>query len=76
MKAIKAQFEKGKIKLCEPPPEEGPVDVLIVFPEVEIDPWERILKDPTPRPALAKKAAEIRAQIAAGKAKPLNLDDL
>jgi hypothetical protein len=76
MKTIKAQFEKGQIQLSEPAPEEGPIEVLIVFPEVEDDPWERIIHDPTPRPELEKWVAEVQAEIAAGKAVPLDLNDL
>lgn len=76
MKAIKAQFDRGQITLSEPAPLQGPVEVLVVFPEVEYDPWERILDDPVPRPGLEKKAEEIRALIAAGKSNPLNINDL
>ncbi|HTI50491.1 MAG TPA: hypothetical protein VL475_06050 [Planctomycetaceae bacterium] len=76
MKAIKAQFEGGQIKLSEPAPDAGPVEVLVVFPEAADDPWETILKDPAPRPELVKAAAEIRAEIAAGQSQPLKLDDL
>jgi hypothetical protein len=76
MKAIKARFDKGQIQLAEPAPEEGPIDVLIVFPELEDDPWERILNDPRPRPELEKWVAEVKAEIAAGKAVPLDLDQL
>lgn len=77
MKAIKAQFEDGQIKLSEPAPDAGPVEVLVVFPETAGDEaWERIINDPTPRPKLEKKADEIRARIAAGKSTPLNIDDL
>jgi hypothetical protein len=76
MKAIKARFEKGQVQLAEPAPEDGPIDVLVVFPELEDDPWERIINDPTPRPGLEKVADEIRAEIAAGKTTPLKLDDL
>lgn len=76
MKAIKGRFEKGEVKLDEPAPAEGPVDVLIVFPELEDDPWERILSDPRPRPALEQWVAEVQAEIAEGKAMPLKIDDL
>jgi hypothetical protein len=76
VKAIKAQFEGGQIKLSEPAPDAGPVEVLVVFPEPADDPWEAILGDPVPRPELLKAAAEIRAEIAAGQSRPLKSGDL
>jgi hypothetical protein len=76
MKAVKAIYEKGKVKLSEKPTEAGPMEVLVVFPEPADDPWEAILNDPTPRPALAKWVEEVKEEIAQGKATPLNLDDL
>ncbi len=56
MKAIQAVYENGQIKLCEPPPISNgePVNVLVVFPEQVEDPWQKILDDPSPRPALDK----------------------
>ena len=76
MKAVKAIYEKGKIKLSEKPDARGPVEVVVVFPELSDDPWEAILNDPTPRPKLSKLVAQVKRDIAKGKAKPLNLDDL
>jgi hypothetical protein len=76
MKAVKAIYEKGKIKLAEQPAEQGPMEVLVVFPEPADDPWEAVLNDPTPRPELAKWVKEVKKEIARGKAKPLNLNDL
>ncbi|HEY2412609.1 MAG TPA: hypothetical protein VGI40_10220 [Pirellulaceae bacterium] len=76
MKAVKAIYEKGRIKLSEKPTESGPTEVLVVFPEPADDPWEAILNDPTPRPAFTKFVEECKREIAAGKTKPLNLDDL
>jgi hypothetical protein len=76
VKAIKATFKNGRVKFAEKPPESGPVDVLVVFPEAEADPWDAILNDPTPRPALAKRVKEVEKAIAEGKTSPLNLDQL
>ena len=39
MKAIKAIYENGKVKLSEKPEEPGPVEVVVVFPEPSDDPW-------------------------------------
>ena len=75
MKAIKGRFEAGEIKLAEPAPAGGPVDVLVVFPEGD-EVWEGILTDPTPRPALQKWAREVRAEVEQGKAEPLDPDQL
>jgi ABC-type taurine transport system ATPase subunit len=76
MKAVKAIYENGRIKLAEKPVAAGPVEVLVVFPEQADDPWAAIVNDPTPRPALAKWIKEVKREIAQGKAKPLRLDDL
>ena len=80
MKAVKAIYEKGKIKLSEKVSEklsgQGPLEVLVVFPEPAQDPWEEILNDPTPRPKLSKFVNQVKKEIAQGKAKPLDLDDL
>ena len=75
MKAIKAVYEDGRLSLAEEAPEKGPVEVVIVFPNGEEDPWERILSEPTMRPAFAKFMQEALDDIAQGKTKPLNLDD-
>lgn len=76
MKAVKAIYEKGQIKLSENPTEQGPLEVLVVFPEPANDPWEKILSDPTPRPKLNKLVNQVKKEIAQRKAKPLDLDDL
>ena len=66
----------GKIKLSEKPLEQGPMEVLVVFPEAADDPWEGILNDPMPRPALAKWVQDVKKEISQGKAAPLDLDRL
>jgi hypothetical protein len=76
MKAIKATYKNGKITFSEKPPEQGPVEVLVVFPEATDDPWESILTEQTPRPAFAEFARSCLDEIAKGKAKPLELDQL
>src|SRR5271166_6146118 len=50
MKAIKATYVNGQITFSETPTVLGPVDVLVVFPEAEDDPWQAILAEQTPRP--------------------------
>jgi hypothetical protein len=78
MKAIQGVYENGQIKLCEPPPISNgePVNVLVVFPEHVEDPWQKILDDPSPRPALDKYVQECLEEIAQGKTQPLDLDQL
>ena len=76
MRAVKAIYEKGKIKLSEKPAEQGPMEVLVVFPEPADDPWDEILNDPTPRPALTKWVNEVKQEIADGKAKRLDVGQL
>ena len=63
-------------KPTEKPPEPGPVEVLVIFPEPADDPWEAILAEKTPRPAFMKLVKKVEKQIAAGKATPLDLDQL
>jgi hypothetical protein len=70
MKAVKATFENGRLTLIEPPPESGPVDVLVVFPEHQDDPWRSILAEESPRPAFSSLAQECLDQIQSGQARP------
>ena len=76
MKAVKATYQNGLVTLSEQPGETGPVDVLVVFPELADDPWEAMLNDPAPRPVLMEWMKEVEAEIAAGKATPLDVDQL
>lgn len=76
MKAVRGTYSKGKIKLAERAPDNGPVDVLVVFPETADDPWDAILAETNLRPSFAKFVKKCKADIAAGKAKPLTLDQL
>jgi hypothetical protein len=76
MKAVKATYADGQITFAEKPAEKGPVEVLVVFPEEQDDPWASILAEQEPRPAFAKFAEKCLDKIAEGKAKPLKLDQL
>ena len=76
MKAVKATYKNGQVTFAENPPEAGPVEVLVVFPEATDDPWAGILAEETPRPAFAEFAKSCLEKIAEGKAKPLELDQL
>lgn len=76
MKAVKAIYEEGKITLSEEPAENGPVEVLVVFPDEAADPWQAILDEPAPRASFLEFAKQCEEEIKLGKAQPLNLDDL
>lgn len=65
MKAIKAIVENGQVRLTEPLGEEGPRDAIVVV--MDADPWEVIVRDERPRPALRKAREDALAQFDAGK---------
>ncbi len=75
MKAVKATYENGHVTLAESPPSAGPVDVLVVFPDLADDPWKRIHADPSQRPELSKWISEVESEIAQGRAVPLRVDN-
>ena len=56
MKILKAKYENGQVKLTEPAPEPGPVDVEVVFLDRDDRRWDEIIRDPGPRPALCAEA--------------------
>ncbi len=76
MKAVKAIYQNGKIKLSEKPQEAGPTEVLVVFLEPGDDPWEAILAEKAPRQSFVKFAEECLKEMRKGKAKPLKFQDL
>lgn len=78
MKAIPAIFAGGQVMLTEPAPDVNgvPVEVLVIFPDSEVDPWDRILNEATMRPSFKKFMDECLEEIAQGKAEPLDLDKL
>lgn len=73
MKAVRATYKNGRVKLSQMPPDRGPVDVLVVFPEPS-DAWQSILNERKARPAFTKFARQCMREIAEGKAKLLKLD--
>jgi hypothetical protein len=76
MKAIKAIYQDGQLKLTEPAPDKGPVEVMVIFPELGRDPWAAILDETTLRPAFAEFMTEALQEIEAGKAEPVDLSKL
>jgi hypothetical protein len=77
LKAIKGTYKDGRVELSEPVPDgEGPVEVLVVFPDVASDPWQSILEDSRPRPIMEQWMNEVEKEIAEGKAEPLDPNKL
>ena len=76
MKILKAKYENGLVRLREPAPEPGPVDVEVVFLDPDDRRWDEIIRDPAPRPALSGEADQVLKDYRAGKTTPLDLDKL
>jgi len=76
MKAVKAIYEQGIVKLSEKPTEQGPLEVLVVFPEPADNAWEAILNERSPRSSFLRYVEECNEEIRQGESAPLNFDDL
>ena len=76
MKILKAKYENGRVSLAEPAPEPGPVDVEVVFLDPDDRRWDKIIRDPAPRPDLSAEADQVLADYRAGKTTPLDPDKL
>jgi hypothetical protein len=76
MKILKAKYESGQVKLMEPAPESGPVDVEVVFLDEDDRRWDEIIRDPGPRPALGAEADQVLEDYRAGKTLPLDPEKL
>jgi hypothetical protein len=76
MKILKAKYENGQVKLTEPAPEPGPVDVEVVFLDRDDRRWDEIIRDPGPRPALCAEADQVLEDYRAGKTAPLDPEKL
>jgi hypothetical protein len=72
MKILKAKYENGQVKLTEPAPEAGPVDVEVVFLDRDDQRWEEIIRDPGLRPTLCAEADQVLEDYRAGKTAPLD----
>jgi hypothetical protein len=72
MKILKAKYENGQVKLTEPAPELGPVDVEVVFLDQDDRRWDEIIRDPAPRQALCAEADRVLEDYRAGKTAPLD----
>jgi hypothetical protein len=76
MKILKGRYQNGQVKLAEPAPEQGPVDVEVVFLDADDRRWDEIIRDPRSRPALSAAGDEVLADHRAGKTTPLDPDKL
>ena len=78
MIAVRALYENGQVTLLDPVDAngDGPLEGVLVLPVPEVDHWDRIINDPTPRPALMQEGDEILAELRAGMTEPLDPDDL
>ena len=76
MKILKGKYQNGQVKLAEPAPEPGPVDVEVVFLDADDRRWDEIIRDPHPRPALSAVADEVLADHRASKITPLDPNSL
>ena len=76
MKILKGKYENGQVKLTEPAPEAGPVDVEVVFLDRDDRCWDEIICDSAPRPALFAEADQVLKDYRTGKTSPLDPEKL
>jgi len=76
MKILKGKYENGQVKLAEPAPESGPVDVEVVFLDKDDRRWDEIIRDPGLRPALSAEADQVLEDYRAGKTASLDAEKL
>lgn len=74
MKIPKAKYENGQVRLREPAPDPGPVDVEVVFLDADDRRWDEIIRDPGPRPALSAEANQVLEDYRAGQKPVLDPD--
>ena len=74
MHAVKATITDGNVKLEQPVNIKGPVEAIVVV--LDPDPWEALIRDPRPRPALTAASQEALAEFLSGRTAPLDPEDL
>jgi hypothetical protein len=72
MKAIRAVIDNGRIVTEEPLDATGRHDAIVVV--LDVDPWQAIIDDPRPRPALDQLAEEAHRDYLQGKTTPIDPD--
>ncbi len=76
MKILKAKYENGQVRLTEPAPDPGPVDVEVVFLDADDRRWDKIIRESSPRPELSAEADHVLEEYRADKTTPLDLKKL
>ena len=74
MQAIRATIKDGNVTLEQPVDIKGPVEAIVIV--LDPDPWNALLYDPRPRPALAKASNEALQELLSGQTVPLDPEDL
>ena len=74
MHAVKATIKDGNVTLERPVDIKGPVEAIVVV--LDPDPWQALINDPRPRPALSKASNEALEEFLSGQAAPLDAEDL
>ena len=72
MKAVRATVEDGNVTLQEPLNVKGRVEAILVV--LDAEPWDALLRDARPRPALAEASREALDEFLSGQATPLDPD--
>jgi len=67
MKILKGKYENGQVKLTEPAPEPGPVDVEVVFLDRDDRRWDEIIRDSRSRRLFALRPIKCLRIIRQGK---------
>jgi hypothetical protein len=74
MHAIKAIVEDGSVTLQEPLNVEGRVEAILVI--LDTEPWDVLVRDPRPRPALTKASEQALDEFLHGQTVPLDPDTM
>jgi hypothetical protein len=72
VRAVKAIVEDGNVTLQEALDVKGRVEAILVL--LDPDPWEGLIRDTRPRPALTKASQEALEEFRAGRTTPLDPD--
>ncbi len=70
MRTVKAVYDHGKVTLLEPVEIDGPVEGVLVLPDLEA--WDEIIRDPSSRPGLSQKADDVLKRFHSGETQPLD----
>ena len=74
MHAVKVIVEDGQVTLQEPLGVRGRVEAILVI--LDPEPWDALIRDARPRPALTKAGQEALEEFLSGQTLPLDPDVL